>query len=94
MQHLLILQKKDGSEATGRPKARACAGSLGILPPPPGGVKIAPPPVTGTQKTTPTSSPSHQNLPAGGPDFSDSSRPGESSWGEFATASISRYSAL
>ena len=53
-------QKKDGSEVTGKPKARPNAtGGLGILPPPPGGVKIAPPSSSG-MRTTPTSSPSHQ----------------------------------
>ncbi|PSN34158.1 NECAP-like protein [Blattella germanica] len=52
------ITKKDGSEVTGKPKARPAGGS-GILPPPPGGVKVAPPP-SGGMKTTPASSPSHR----------------------------------
>uniref|UniRef100_T1I3S8 DUF1681 domain-containing protein n=1 Tax=Rhodnius prolixus TaxID=13249 RepID=T1I3S8_RHOPR len=46
------ITKKDGSEATSKPKARTSGG--GLLPPPPGGVKIAPPPAPSVN-----SSPSH-----------------------------------
>ncbi|KAK9501614.1 hypothetical protein O3M35_012309 [Rhynocoris fuscipes] len=46
------ITKKDGSEATSKPKARSSG--AGLLPPPPGGVKIAPPPAPSVN-----SSPSH-----------------------------------
>lgn len=57
-------QKKDGTEVSGKSKAKPNAGGLssGILPPPPSGVKI-PPPSTSGMRTTPTSSPSHQAPP-------------------------------
>ncbi|KAJ1527155.1 hypothetical protein ONE63_008686 [Megalurothrips usitatus] len=93
------ITKKDGSEATVKPKARP-SGMGGILPPPPGGVgKIAPPP-----KVTPTSSPSHvasnpvpgmDLLNLGGPSATASATSpagaspaagGLESWGDFTTA--------
>ncbi|KAE8739530.1 hypothetical protein FOCC_FOCC014950 [Frankliniella occidentalis] len=88
------ITKKDGSEATVKPKSRP-TGMGGILPPPPGGVgKIAPPP-----KVTPTSSPSHvasnpvpgmDLLNLGGPSTTETaSSPAAGnieSWGDFTTA--------
>lgn len=88
------ITRKDGSEATAKPKARP-TGMGGILPPPPGSTgKIAPPP-----KVTPTSSPLHSaSNPVPGMDLlslggSSSAQAGSSpaagnaeSWGDFTTA--------
>lgn len=53
------ITKKDGSEGSGRTKAKA---GTGILPPPPGGMgKIAPPPSTaGSVRQSPGTSPAHK----------------------------------
>jgi hypothetical protein len=84
-----LLQKKDGSEVTSRPKARPAASS-GILPPPPGGVKVAPPP----KLAHPTSSPIHKVAETGGSNVDllmgvgappPATSPAEN-WGEFASA--------
>ncbi|CAH1397282.1 unnamed protein product [Nezara viridula] len=55
------ITKKDGSEASAKPKSKPSGG--GLLPPPPGGVKIAPPPAPSI-----TSSPSHQAPPPAKPE--------------------------
>lgn len=90
------ITKKDGSEATSKPKTQRPSGMGGILPPPPGSAgKIAPPP-----KVTPTSSPSHSSTnPVPGMDFLNLGGPPSSSgagaspttssaesWGDFTTA--------
>ncbi|KAK7027501.1 Adaptin ear-binding coat-associated protein 1 [Halocaridina rubra] len=90
------ITKKEGQEGvTNRPKPKAgAAGGLGLLPPPPGGVKLAPPP--GSANTSP--SPSGPSPPPSNVDFlgglaapsSNSNAPvaaaGGGDWGDFASA--------
>jgi hypothetical protein len=57
------ITKKDGGESSrSKNKTGNAGGGLGILPPPPGGVKLAPPPNV-SREPTPTSSPTHQPHP-------------------------------
>lgn len=90
------ITKKEGQDATSRPKPKAPAGGgLGLLPPPPGGVKLAPPPGgAGAATSSPTatpSAPSNADLLGGlvGPPSSSvapQAGGNAESWGDFTSA--------
>lgn len=65
------MKKKDGNDGPSRTKPKAEGGSLGFLPPPPGGTRLPAPP-----GSSPAISPAHAaKTPTGGND-----------WGDFASA--------
>ncbi|XP_045606070.1 NECAP-like protein CG9132 [Procambarus clarkii] len=90
------ITKKEGQEGINRPKPKGGAGGLGLLPPPPGGVKLAPPPgPAGITTSSPPSAASNLDILG---DLSDApsspasqtgagSGTGES-WGDFASAAV------
>ncbi|XP_066971208.1 NECAP-like protein CG9132 isoform X1 [Macrobrachium rosenbergii] len=94
------ITKKEGQEGTNRPKPKGAGPGLGLLPPPPGGVKLAPPP--GSANTTPSPSgpsPPSSNLdllgglgsapsnpPAAAPPAAAAGSGGTEMWGDFASA--------
>ncbi|XP_071515124.1 NECAP-like protein CG9132 [Panulirus ornatus] len=91
------ITKKEGQEGINRPKPKGGSGNLGLLPPPPGGVKLAPPPAPASASTSPAAPPAPtSNVDILGELSGAPSNPmaqpavaggaGES-WGDFASAS-------
>lgn len=88
----MLKQKKDGQETNSgaKQKSRPAGSGLGLLPPPPGGVKIPPP--SSPHRNSPNVDLLGGNVPnpPSNPSPNNPSPSGNEQWGEFASANPAR----